>query len=714
MVVSLLHPSPEIFDLFDNVVVLTDGRVIYEYVAGNMLRCINLIGIMDECMFFWCSGPVREAVPFFQGLGFHCPPRVEAGSFLQEITTPQGQMEFASADLLARNMRGGDHRCDALAGGAAEDLLVSVNDMVEALKYSEFGESIDADLEQSRSGRSNVCPRMPHKKFAREPVVLSFLVFRRHLTLMNRERLFIASRMTNATVSGLFLGLFFSSVALTGDPDPQEVLAQGRKTTALIAAACGFMTFAPMPLIASTYIRKPILLKQRDQHIFPPLSYILAQTMEDMLVCMLEAALFSVSLYWISGLTKRPVNFFVFVMTTWSCMLSSATMFRSVAYIFSNQGVAMKFSSFLIVVWLITNGFSILSSSIPGWLTWVYYGINPMAYTLRALCINELTSSAWGPAGYLVLDLFAILTDQIWIWISLAYNLGLVLICMLSSAMALHYVHPCQGYTSIHTGQKRKGSVNIGRAKTVGRKLLNFDLRKIGKEQGSHSSGVGTPLGQERAARCQTTVDGIEVEPLTIICKGLTYYVQNKSGGSHREIVRGSGDKAVEGKIRLLRNIDFFAQPGHLTALMGGSGAGKTSLMDVLAGRKTQGVIQGDILVNGREMSGRVRSRAIGYVEQVDLHSPWITVRETLYFAARLRLPEAEVSPRQASSIVNEALRKVELQPQADSVVGEPGGRGLPTHHRKRLSIGVELVGNLPVILMVGHATYCQAHEKTK
>ena len=42
-----------------------------------------------------------------------------------------------------------------------------------------------------------------------------------------------------------------------------------------------------------------------------------------------------------------------------------------------------------------------------------------------------------------------------------------------------------------------------------------------------------------------------------------------------------------------------YAEPGVLTALMGGSGAGKTTLMDVLAGRKTQGATTGDILVNG-------------------------------------------------------------------------------------------------------------------
>ena len=54
-----------------------------------------------------------------------------------------------------------------------------------------------------------------------------------------------------------------------------------------------------------------------------------------------------------------------------------------------------------------------------------------------------------------------------------------------------------------------------------------------------------------------------------------------------------------------------------LTALMGGSGAGKTTLMDVIAGRKTQGEITGDILVNGHPKDQATWSRVMGYVEQV-------------------------------------------------------------------------------------------------
>lgn len=65
------------------------------------------------------------------------------------------------------------------------------------------------------------------------------------------------------------------------------------------------------------------------------------------------------------------------------------------------------------------------------------------------------------------------------------------------------------------------------------------------------------------------------------------------------------------------QGLTLTCEPGVLTALMGGSGAGKTTLMDVIAGRKTQGEITGNILVNGYPKDQATWSRVMGYVEQV-------------------------------------------------------------------------------------------------
>lgn len=99
----------------------------------------------------------------------------------------------------------------------------------------------------------------------------------------------------------------------------------------------------------------------------------------------------------------------------------------------------------------------------------------------------------------------------------------------------------------------------------------------------------------------------------------------------------------AEDKLRLLNEVTSAFRPGVLAALMGVSGAGKTTLMDVLAGRKTGGYIEGDIRISGFPKKQETFARISGYCEQNDIHSPQVTVKESLIYSAFLRLAK-EVS----------------------------------------------------------------------
>jgi ABC-type multidrug transport system ATPase subunit len=107
----------------------------------------------------------------------------------------------------------------------------------------------------------------------------------------------------------------------------------------------------------------------------------------------------------------------------------------------------------------------------------------------------------------------------------------------------------------------------------------------------------------------------------------------------------------AEDKLVLLNGVSGAFRPGVLTALMGVSGAGKTTMMDVLAGRKTGGYIEGRITISGYLKKQETFARISGYCEQNDIHSPHVTVYESLLYSAWLRLsPEVNSETRKVST----------------------------------------------------------------
>lgn len=127
----------------------------------------------------------------------------------------------------------------------------------------------------------------------------------------------------------------------------------------------------------------------------------------------------------------------------------------------------------------------------------------------------------------------------------------------------------------------------------------------------------------------------------------------------------------TEEKLQLLRDVTGAFRPGVLTALMGVSGAGKTTLMDVLAGRKTGGYIEGDIKISGFPKNQQTFARISGYCEQTDIHSPQVTIRESLIYSAFLRLPKEVTKEQKMVSLfmIHTSMDKVYKNIGGSSVV---------------------------------------------
>ena len=163
-----------------------------------------------------------------------------------------------------------------------------------------------------------------------------------------------------------------------------------------------------------------------------------------------------------------------------------------------------------------------------------------------------------------------------------------------------------------------------------------------------------------------------------------------------------------DGAKTILSSCNGRAARGRMLAIMGPSGGGKTTLLNALAGNLKEGkrtALTGQLLCDGEACGGaaEVSGLRMAFVAQEDTFYTQMTVRETLMFAARLRLPDS-VSLVEKTRRVDEIISKLSLVKAADTVIGDVKRRGISGGERKRLAIGCELLSD-PQLLFLDEPT---------
>ncbi|KAK7113491.1 broad substrate specificity ATP-binding cassette transporter ABCG2-like isoform X2 [Littorina saxatilis] len=178
-----------------------------------------------------------------------------------------------------------------------------------------------------------------------------------------------------------------------------------------------------------------------------------------------------------------------------------------------------------------------------------------------------------------------------------------------------------------------------------------------------------------------------EVKGSTLSCHDICYdvFVKNKACCG-----------ALEPK-RILKNIDAIFKPG-MNAILGPTGSGKSSLLDVLAGRKDPNGLDGDLLIDGGPPPENFKCM-VGYVVQDDVVMGTLTVRENFQFSASLRLP-THIKKEEREARVDQVVLELGLGGCANTKVGNEFIRGVSGGERKRCNIGMELIIQPPVLFL--------------
>lgn len=155
---------------------------------------------------------------------------------------------------------------------------------------------------------------------------------------------------------------------------------------------------------------------------------------------------------------------------------------------------------------------------------------------------------------------------------------------------------------------------------------------------------------------------------------------------------------------QILSGISGAVHPGELMAIMGASGAGKTTFLDILARKNKAGITTGDFYLNGEKVRDDEFKSVIGFVDQDDTLLPTLTVHETILDSALLRLPR-EMSRASKEQKVEDVERQLGIYHIRNQTIGsEETGRGISGGEKRRVGIACELVTS-PSILFLDEPT---------
>ncbi|XP_042046010.1 putative white-brown complex homolog protein 30 isoform X1 [Salvia splendens] len=153
----------------------------------------------------------------------------------------------------------------------------------------------------------------------------------------------------------------------------------------------------------------------------------------------------------------------------------------------------------------------------------------------------------------------------------------------------------------------------------------------------------------------------------------------------------------------LMRRVTGKLLPGRISAVMGPSGAGKTTFLSAVAGKIRGCHISGSILINGKPDSIHCYKKIVGFVPQDDIVHGNLTVEENLGFSARCRL-SAHMPKADKVLVVERVIEALGLQAIRDSLVGTVEKRGISGGQRKRVNVGLEMVME-PSLLILDEPT---------
>ncbi|KAN0070025.1 P-loop containing nucleoside triphosphate hydrolase protein [Elaphomyces granulatus] len=617
VIVSIHAPRSEIWSLFDNVILLSRGSVLY-------------------------SGPVNSSLAYFEERGYTIPPFVNPAEFLVDLAAIDNRAEELERASLARV-------------NALKDSWKSRTK--EAAPNEEKSDMSATGEQASKSNRI-------HQKvsFRQQFRVLTARTFK----TTTRDPMGMAGSLLEAIGMAVINGWIFLRL--------DESLAGIRSREGSLYTASSLNGY--LVLIYETFrltIDIQLFDRERDEGVVGVPAFLLSRRAARLMLEDLPAPiLFSLIFYFMVGFRLEAQQFLIFMGLTLLTHYIAITFAAVAVSVLRNFPGAALVANLSYTLQSFACGYFVQTNQLPvyvRWLRWTAYTF----YTFGAFCANEfmgLKSPEYGhfydcpysndpldPAckeytGRFIMDSLGLPSNWIRIpcLVLFAYVLGFYFLAGL---------------------------------------LLQYNRFAMGVAQ-ARKSNDDFSAGKEKIAIHPTQ----NIHRVAISLQSYSLEVKQR-----RLPWRNAHT------VSILKPITAEFYPGQLNVIMGPSGSGKTSLLNSIARRlrSSAGVqyqLRGDMLYNGAVPSESVVRSVTSFVTQDDdALMPSLTVRESLRFAAGLRLPSwmsAEDKARRAEEI----LLKMGLKDCADTLIGDDLIKGISGGEKRRVTIAIQILTDPKVLLL--------------
>jgi ABC-type multidrug transport system ATPase subunit len=297
IVISLLQPSPEVFALFDDVVILNKGYAMYH-------------------------GPRDQALSYFEGLGFSCPPRRDVADFLLDLGTEQ-QVQYESKDATTSKVNVMTPRTAREFADIFQrsDIFTKMIDDLEAPH--------DPVLVQDMAMHVDPLPEFHQDFFASTAALM-----RRQTKVTMRNTAFLKGR----AIMVIIMGLLYASTFFQFDvADAQLVLG-------IIFSAVLFLALGQASQLPTFLAARDVFYKQRGANFFRTSSYVLSSSVSQLPLALMESLLFGTLVYWMCGFVPTAGAYLLYELMLFLTNLAFAAWFFFLSSVSPDLHVAKPIS----------------------------------------------------------------------------------------------------------------------------------------------------------------------------------------------------------------------------------------------------------------------------------------------------------------------------------------------------------------------------------